>query len=543
MSPQDVFFGICPLPWARTHGTGSAVGRGHIPPHAYPPPHFEDRVRKFALPCTLVCALVSSVAAVACTKAPVTDAVGVAPITEADEGPMMTVDAMIARAKTRDYWPVGAQDWRAHSQAEQDSLMESEACRDFKSYLFPAADADAKTAAALGTTVDKLTGEQQALRSEGALVVKGGEIVWEHYTGPYAGHPEKRHCMWSASKSFTTGMMGALVQSSELTKAGIKAPAGKLTKDGKTLGLATTLNELMDASALNEDPRLGKMTIEDLLTMNIPAPIWNEGYDGNITTSSVVQMLWVDGSKDMAKFAGNNLFGPVGPPGGFKYSSGTAVVLMRALKELYGADYDKMPFASLFDRLGMKSTVFERDQNGVFVGSSYAHMNLRDMARFGYAYLNGGFFGGEQVIHPSFIDKARVVGLGMRAEGTTDEAIVEEGSFYSLGFWINPSPKALEREGVRKFGANFPFEPADAEKKIAGNKLKPGQKFFPNVGTDFFFAAGHYGQNIMVFPKDDLMIVRFSHDNEYFSKIDQMMVKARACNLSRPVSPSYGKGG
>ena len=53
----------------------------------------------------------------------------------------------------------------------------------------------------------------------------------------------------------------------------------------------------------------------------------------------------------------------------------------------------------------------------------------------------------------------------------------EEGAYYSLGFWINP-------------------------------KARDMPKLFPNTPTDVFFAAGHYGQNIIVFPKDDLMIVR-----------------------------------
>ena len=188
-----------------------------------------------------------------------------------------------------------------------------------------------------------------------------------------------------------------------------------------------------------------------------------------------------------------------------------------------------MPWTVLFDRLGMKSTVFERDQKGVFVGSSYAHMTLRDMARFGYAYLNGGYFGGEQVIHPTFVQKARELGSGMRAAGTTDESITEEGSFYSLGFWINPNPGLIQRHGVKTFGADFPH--------TDGNGLARGSKFFPNSPVDVFFAAGHYGQNILVFPKDDLMVVCMSHDNEYFSKLDRMMTKARACFLRTGQNP------
>ena len=88
----------------------------------------------------------------------------------------------------------------------------------------------------------------------------------------------------------------------------------------------------------------------------------------------------------------------------------------------------------------------------------------------------------------------------MLSPATTDDMIKEEGAYYSLGFWINP-------------------------------KARDMPKLFPNNPTDVFFAAGHYGQNIIVFPKEDLMIVRMSHDKEYFSKLDRIMQKARKCFL------------
>lgn len=453
---------------------------------------------------------------VACTKTTDAPQASAAAVSQEDRTPLMTVDAMIERAKRRDYWPTGNNDWRALTDTDQARLMAKPECADFASTIFPPADADQKTADALGVSVGDLKHDQQALRTDGLIVIKGGQIIWEHYVGPYEGHPEKRHCMWSATKSFTTGLFGALMELSERTKAGETVPGGKLTRSGNVLSLSTRLGDISDAEVLNADPRLAAMTVEDFLTMNTPSPAWNEGYDGNIATSSVVKMLWADGAKDMGGFAAGALLKPAGgevPGTSFRYSSGNAVILMRALKDLYGAEYDRMPFTALFDRLGMKSTVIERDQKGVYVGSSYAHMTLRDMARFGYAYLNGGYYGGEQVIHPSFIEKARVIGPSMTSTGSTEEELKVEGAFYGLGFWINPNTKLLSEQGVRTFSETFP------------------QKFFPNTPVDVFFAAGHYGQNILMFPKDDLMIVRMSHDNEYFSKLDQMMVKARACYL------------
>jgi CubicO group peptidase (beta-lactamase class C family) len=160
----------------------------------------------------------------------------------------------------------------------------------------------------------------------------------------------------------------------------------------------------------------------------------------------------------------------------------------------------------------METVTFERDRKGVFVGSSYIHLALQDLARYGYAYLNGGFFAGEQVVSKDFVQKARELALGMKVSGTTDADIMEEAGFYSLGWWINPQPSQLARDGIRQFGPKG-----------------PQAKFFPNVPADVFFAAGHYGQNIFAFPQDDLLIVRMSHDKEYWTKLDRMMSKGRAC--------------
>lgn len=432
---------------------------------------------------------------------------------ENDLAPPMTVEAMIARAKTRDYWPKD-EEWRAWPEDYRARVRAATTCQDFERFVFPdAAAEDAKRARELGVAPEKLDEKEQALRTDGVIVIKHGRILYERYAGAYAQHPEKRHPIWSASKSVTTGLVGAIAQKSEERAKGdpYAAQDGRLTRSGKPIRLDTPLSDLMDASELAADPRFGALTVEQLLAM-APNLQWSERYAGDITTSSILRMLWLDGPRDMAKLAANVPFGPEGPGNRFIYSSGNAVMMMRALRPVYGEAYDRMPWNLLFEPLGMKGVAFERDRQGTFVGSSYVHMPLRDLARFGWAYLNGGFFGGHQVIHPTFVRKAMELSIGMRAAGTKDEDITHEEGFYSLGFWINPRPEVLEQKGIRRFGPDF-----------------PRTKFFPSAPSDMFMAAGHYGQNVLVFPKDDLLIVRLSHDKEYWSKLDRMIAKGRSC--------------
>jgi CubicO group peptidase (beta-lactamase class C family) len=450
-----------------------------------------------------------SLATPSCSRAGDDAGQGSADVTTDDET-MMSVDAMIARAKTRDYWPKG-EDWRFWPDEIRQPILATPACQDFVGFMFPPANADQVRAQQLSTSPDKLPDAEVSLKTDSAIVIKHGRILYENYAGGYAGHPEKKHPVWSASKSVTAGLIGAIVQDSQNKAHGKGSANARLTRSGKAIDLKTPLSDLMDASELNSDPRIGALTVEQFLGM-APNLAWAERYDGDITKSNIIRMLWLDGPKDMSTYAASVGFGPQGPGNRFIYSSGNAVILMRAFKSLFGDDYDRMPWNVLFERLGMENVTFERDRKGVFVGSSYVHMPLRDLARFGYAYLNGGFFAGDQVISPDFVKGARELALGMRVPGTTNADIIEEAGFYGLGFWINARPDALARNGIRQFGANGPKE-----------------KFFPNAPQDTFFAAGHYGQNILVFPQDDLMIVRMSHDKEYWTKLDRMMSKGRGC--------------
>lgn len=419
--------------------------------------------------------------------------------------PSLSLAKIIERAKERTYWPGLDGDWKTAPNSA--TIMQSPECKDFANFMFPPANKDELTAKAKGLkNASKLADADQALRTDGALVVKGGEILWERYAGGWEGHPERLHPMWSASKSFTTALAGAVAQLSERKAHGEPVAGGKLLGDGKPFGLTTPIGALLDAPSLNPDPRFASIEVGHLLDMS-PNIRWFETYEADVRTSSVARMLWLEGLGDMTAYAARQPIGPEGVGGKFNYSSGDAVMVMAGLKKLYGAEYDRMPWSVLFDRIGMKQVAFERDQKGVFVGSSYVHTTLRDMAKVGYLYLNGGWYGKEQVMHPDFYRSARKISPSMLAPGTSEEHIEEEGSFYSLGWWINPDPKDLAT--LRQF-----------------KRTKP---FFPNSPTDAIFAAGHYGQIIIVLPQDDLLIVKMSHDAEYFSKLDDIMSKARRC--------------
>ena len=418
-------------------------------------------------------------------------------------------DQMVARAQTRMAWPGRNVTWPEFSDEEKKAVLKKPICAVFEDHVFPPPNTDKDTAKRKGITVGQLEDIDQSLRTDGLLVVRNGKIIYERYEKPYAGkaNRDRLHPVWSAAKSFTTGILAAVSQLSQRKFKGEKIEDAVLTRAGKPVVLTTTMAELFEEEVLNADVRFKQITVEQLLAM-APNLEWSERYNGKITQSSIINMLWLGGYADMSSYAAKQKIGAAGPGTKFNYSSGNALIAMRALKKLYGKDYDRMPWKVLFDKIGMDKVVFEKDKSGVFVGSSYLYMSLRDMAKFGFLYLNGGYYNREQILDPAYLKGARQLSVGML--NGPEEDIEEEKGFYSLGFWINPSPAQVGK--VKKLSPKFRIT-----------------SFFPKVPNDVMFAAGHFGQSIVIYPKQDLLLVRMGHDQEYWSKLDNMMGLAKEC--------------
>lgn len=152
----------------------------------------------------------------------------------------------------------------------------------------------------------------------------------------------------------------------------------------------------------------------------------------------------------------------------FHYSSGNTNILSRVIRKVVGdSNYHAFPYEHLFYRLGMYNTVLEPDASGTFVGSSYCFATARDWTRFGLLYLNNGVYNGEQVLPEGWVKQS-----------VTPSLAADEGE-YGFKWWLN-----------------------------AGEKNNPGNRWYPFLPGDLFFADGFEGQNIFIIPSKKLLIVR-----------------------------------
>ena len=210
------------------------------------------------------------------------------------------------------------------------------------------------------------------------------------------------------------------------------------------------------------DPR-GEITLDQLLRMS-SGLAFGETKDSN---SDMVTMLF-DRGDAAAYAAAKPLEHP--PDSHWHYSSGTSNIVSRILRHSFGGDqaaYFRFPREALFDRIGMGSAVIEPDASGSFVASSFMFATARDWARFGLLFLEGGVWEGERILPEGWVE-----------------------------YCTTPAPRAPQG----RYGAHWWLN--------AGDLDDPSDRPWPDMPADTFSARGHEGQEVVVIPSRELVLVR-----------------------------------
>ncbi|ENO1567451.1 serine hydrolase, partial [Pseudomonas aeruginosa] len=153
-------------------------------------------------------------------------------------------------------------------------------------------------------------------------------------------------------------------------------------------------------------------------------------------------------------------------------------VLAAALHGMLGADYAEYPWRALFEPLGIRSAVWERDAAGTFVGSSYVYMSARDLARVGLLMQRHGRWRERQLLPLAWVE------FNLTPFARYRPSAEEEGEAVPGGqWWLNRAVK----------GAPAPW---------------------PDVAETAFAALGHWGQALYVLPEEKLVIVRYADDRD-----------------------------
>lgn len=328
---------------------------------------------------------------------------------------------LVAVSSAAQTWP--DEQWPVHSMAPGPAL------KDLETYAFPPRDEQ----------------ERKGVRTDALLIVHNGEVVYERYAGVTTA--QTPHLTWSISKSILATVLG------------VAFGEGRFKLDDPVVRFYPPFNA---------HPGI---KIQDLLHWASGLD-WQEDYEYAPLNSSVVAMLYTRGRDDMARFTAEHSVASA-PGTNYRYSSGDSTVLAAALRGMVGDQtYADYPWTALFDPLGIKSAVWETDATGTFVGSSYAYMTARDLARIGLLMERRGVWQDRQLLPESWVDFNLAP---FTSQTSTNEA---PGGHW----WLN--------------------------------KTASGRGPWPDAPPDTFAGLGHWGQALYVIPSAGLVIVRYADDRD-----------------------------
>lgn len=328
--------------------------------------------------------------------------------------------------------------------------------------------------AALEAYAFTLTGkdeERKGIRTDGVAIFKGGKLLYEKYGRGW--DRTKPHLGWSVTKTVTDTLVGVAVREQALTVD----------------------DKICDHLVLDAPEACATLTVRHLLGFASGLD-WLEIYENKSNQeSSVLAMLYGVGSSDVANFVARHQFRD--PPGtSYAYSTGESALLAavaNAAMRKKGFDAE-WPWSQLFDKVGMKSAVLERDARGSPLGGSHFYATVRDYGRYGHLWLHDGCWNGERVLPEDWVRHSLVVSPALKLKAPYRD----EREVYGWQWTVNvPVPEV-------------------------GLMTLP----HPDQPQGSFAARGHWGQSVTVIPSLDLVVVRVGDDRERGFDYDAFVVLA-----------------
>jgi len=286
--------------------------------------------------------------------------------------------------------------------------------------------------------------------TDGLVVIRKGHIVSEAYFGNFKRN--SKHVSHSMAKSFTSALVGIAID-----KGFIK-------------GIDERICRYYDEWDCNdEDDLRSRITIKHAMTLTTGLE-WHEDWS-----------KWDPATNDALKMGGSGYFmkymserdGLYEPGQQFNYSTGDPMLLSRVIQEATGMTAFEYAKKNLFEPLNINNVRWDKDRDGYTSTAWGLYATVRDYAKFVYLFLNKGRWDVLQVVSEQWVEKS-----------TRTDPSVKMWSAYGYLWHVNlPYRLKWSKSPV----------PTDA------------------IPEDGYMAEGVLGQNIIIIPSKDLVIVRVSN--------------------------------
>ncbi len=164
------------------------------------------------------------------------------------------------------------------------------------------------------------------------------------------------------------------------------------------------------------------------------------------------------------------------------YSSGDSILAAGILQKIFAGTKQTLQQTykdKLFSPLGMNNTVWEMDKSGNIGSAFYLYSTARDIAQVGKIILDQGRWGNAEMIAPGFIQFMKTVPESFKKNRPAHD----DRSISGAHIWLN--------------------DPQGSNHKI------PWQ-----APLDTMVAQGHWGQNLIVFPTQKVIVVRLGDNRD-----------------------------
>ena len=216
------------------------------------------------------------------------------------------------------------------------------------------------------------------------LIVRNGYLIVEEYAEGFGKDDE--YSIRSATKSFTSALVGIAIHA----------------------GLIDSVNQRMidffpQYNSPSLDPRKRQITIKHLLTMMAGFDT-DENVDPQFSSST----NWI---RDIIQLPLIN-----DPGTTYSYSSMGTHLLSAIIAETSGMSTAEFADEYLCDPLEIAIILWDTDPQGYNFGGGSMYVTPRDMARFGYLYLNNGNIDGSQIVPAEWVQESIQDHVGREGE-------------------------------------------------------------------------------------------------------------------------------
>ncbi len=256
-----------------------------------------------------------------------------------------------------DYWPTTS--WRTSTPEEQG--MNSVKLQEMQDYI-----------------------QTQNYLIHSMIIVRNGYIVHEYYDAPLYNENISKN-IYSVTKSFTSALIGIAIDKGYISSIN-----------------ETVIDFFPERIIANLDTRKQAIKLKHLLTMTAGLEYDEWTYPYSDSRNSYLQMI---SSGDITQFVLD--LPMVSDPGTtWVYNTVASHLLSAIINQTTG--YTTLDFANefLFEPLGISVPFWRQDAIGIYYGGSEFNLIPRDMAKFGYLYLNKGTWDGEQIVSSTWVDES-----------------------------------------------------------------------------------------------------------------------------------------